>query len=71
MGGTLGVDCLCRCFNARVILQWDPKEGVFFIWGDTDFDSYGPRNPPTQMHNYIFNQIVPQLVIGDTLVTPT
>jgi hypothetical protein len=54
-----------------VILQWDPKEGVFFIWGDTDFDSYGPRNPPTQMHNYIFNQIVPQLVIGDTLVTPT
>ena len=22
--------------------EWDPDEGVFFIWGDTDFDSYGP-----------------------------
>ena len=47
--------------------EWDPSEGVFFIWGDTDFDSYGPRSPPTQMHDYVFNQIVPQLVIGDTL----
>lgn len=47
--------------------EWDPTEGVFFIWGDTDFDSYGPRSPSTQMHDYIFNQIVPQLVIGDTL----
>lgn len=47
--------------------EWNPNEGVFFIWGDTDFDSYGPRSPPTQMHDYIFNQIVPQLVIGDTL----
>ena len=47
--------------------EWNGNEGVFFIWGDTDFDSYGPRSPPTQMHDYIFNQIVPQLVIGNTL----
>lgn len=40
--------------------KWDPTEGVFFIWGDTDFDDYGPRHPPTQMHNYIYNQIVPR-----------
>jgi hypothetical protein len=47
--------------------EWDPKAGVFFIWGDTDFDSYGPRNATLRIHDYIFNQIVPQLVIGNTL----
>ena len=49
--------------------EWDPSEGVFFIWGDTDFDSYGPRSPPTQMHDYIFNQIVPQLSLGSGLAS--
>ena len=47
--------------------EWDPKEGVFFIWGDTDFDSYGPRNESLRIHEYVYNQIVPQLVIGKTL----
>mmetsp|Transcript_133819 Transcript_133819/g.416225 ORF Transcript_133819/g.416225 Transcript_133819/m.416225 type:complete len:337 (-) Transcript_133819:15-1025(-) len=49
--------------------EWDPRQGVFFIWGDTDFDLYGPRNATFRMHDYLFNQIVPQLVIGNALAS--
>jgi len=49
--------------------EWDPEHGVFFIWGDTDFDLYGPRNSTFRMHDYVYNQIVPQLVIGNALAS--
>ena len=43
---------------------------TYYIWGDTDFDSYGlaPR-AQYPMSKYIYNQIVPQLVLGDALAS--
>ena len=50
--------------------DWDPKGEVYYIWGDTDFDSYGvhPR-APWPMSEYLFNQIVPQLSLGSGLAS--
>lgn len=43
--------------------SWDPTRSVFYVWGDIDFDEYGSTgsNP---LHNYKYNQIVPQLTLG-------
>jgi hypothetical protein len=50
--------------------DWDASNEIYFIWGDTDFDSYGlaPR-AEFPMSKYIYNQIVPQLVLGNALAT--
>lgn len=50
--------------------DWVPSDEIYFIWGDTDFDSYGlaPR-AEFPMSRYIYNQIVPQLVLGNALAT--
>ena len=50
--------------------DFDPTKGVFFLWGDTDYDPYGPRGPykdKALQQKYIFNQIVPQAVVGNVL----
>ena len=43
---------------------------TYYIWGDVDFDSYGvaPR-AAFPMSKYIYNQIVPQLVLGNALAS--
>ena len=48
----------------------EAEGATFYIWGDTDFDSYGlaPR-AEYPMSKYIYNQIVPQLVLGDALAS--
>jgi hypothetical protein len=50
--------------------HWRDQSSVYFIWGDTDFDSYGlaPR-AKFPMSKYIYNQIVPQLVLGNALAS--
>jgi hypothetical protein len=50
--------------------HWEAGAEVYFIWGDTDFDSYGlaPR-AAFPMSKYIYNQIVPQLVLGNALAS--
>jgi hypothetical protein len=45
---------------------WNYTNGVFYIWGDVDFDEYG-SNGGYPLSNYMFNQIVPQLMIGRAL----
>ena len=46
------------------------SSSTYYIWGDTDFDSYGvaPR-APFPLSRYIYNQIVPQLVLGNALAS--
>jgi len=46
--------------------SFDKCTQTFYVWGDLDFDNYGPfgRN---QTHDYQFNQIVPQVMIGRCL----
>jgi len=46
--------------------SWNYTNGVFYIWGDVDFDEYG-SNGGYPLSNYLFNQIVPQLSIGRAL----
>lgn len=48
---------------------WSPSRGVFYLWGDVDFDAYGSRAPEAsaRISGYRFNQIVPQLVVGHVL----
>ena len=41
--------------------------GTYYIWIDTDFDNYGPSYDPTPLSRMKFNQIVPQLMIGNCL----
>ena len=50
--------------------KWHTLGEVYYIWGDTDFDSYGvhPR-APWPMSEYLFNQIVPQLSLGSGLAS--
>ena len=45
---------------------WNPNNATFYIWGDVDFDVYG-SNGAFPLSDYLYNQIVPQLMIGDTL----
>ena len=45
---------------------WNPDNQTFYIWGDLVFDEYGSSGS-YPLSNYVFNQIVPQLMIGDTL----
>lgn len=45
---------------------WDYKVGTIYEWGDIDLDAYGSAGPFTISH-YRFNQIVPQLVLGNVL----
>lgn len=49
---------------------FSPASAIYYIWGDTDFDSYGfaPR-AAWPMSKYIYNQIVPQLVLGNALAS--
>jgi hypothetical protein len=50
--------------------DWDAKDEVYYIWGDTDFDTYGIAPRATfPMSKYIFNQIVPQLSLGSGLAS--
>lgn len=44
--------------------SWDPTTQVFYIWGDVDFDTYGFKGSATLTSKYLYNQIVPQLMIG-------
>jgi hypothetical protein len=47
--------------------NWNPSTGsTFYIWGDVDFDSYG-INGSYPLSSYVYNQIVPQLFLGDVL----
>jgi hypothetical protein len=45
---------------------WDYNVGTVYQWGDVDFDSYG-SNGTWKLSDYRFNQIVPQLVLGNVL----
>jgi hypothetical protein len=45
---------------------WNPNNAGFYVWGDVDFDTYGSGGQ-APLSDYVFNQIVPQLMIGDTL----
>jgi hypothetical protein len=45
---------------------WNYENQTFYIWGDLVFDEYGSSGL-YPLSNYVFNQIVPQLMIGDTL----
>jgi hypothetical protein len=45
---------------------WTSNMGTVYQWGDVDFDGYGNAGPYKLSH-YRFNQIVPQLVIGNVL----
>jgi hypothetical protein len=47
---------------------WNPENQTFYIWGDEVFDEYGSSGSYALNNvNYMFNQIVPQLMIGNTL----
>lgn len=45
---------------------WNYKSQVIYQWGDIDFDAYGSRGA-YKLSSYLFNQIVPQLFIGNVL----
>ena len=45
---------------------WDYNIGTIYEWGDIDFDAYGSAGSFPISH-YRFNQIVPQLVLGNVL----
>jgi hypothetical protein len=45
---------------------WNHTDQVFYVWGDVDFDPYG-ANGAHPLSDYKFNQIVPQVMIGNTL----
>jgi hypothetical protein len=47
--------------------SWNPNQQTFYIWGDVDFDPYGPQSPQWSISGYKYNQIVPQLFIGNVL----
>jgi hypothetical protein len=44
--------------------NYNPENSELYIWGDVDFDSYGAKRK-FQISNYIYNQIVPQLMMGN------
>ena len=43
---------------------WDYRRQVFYIWGDVSFDEYGLEGGSNQISTYLYNQIVPQLILG-------
>ncbi len=45
---------------------WNHTDQVFYVWGDLDFDPYG-ADGAHPLSDYRFNQIVPQVMIGNTL----
>jgi hypothetical protein len=45
---------------------WNYKMETVYQWGDVDFDEYG-SNGKYKLSDYRFNQIVPQLVLGNVL----
>lgn len=45
---------------------WNHDDQVFYVWGDLDFDPYG-ANGAHPLSDYRFNQIVPQVMIGNSL----
>jgi hypothetical protein len=45
---------------------WNPTQQTFYDWGDVAFDTYG-ANGPTPLSDYVFNQIVPQIMLGNVL----
>ena len=45
---------------------WNPDNQTFYVWGDVDFDRYGAQYDATSVSSYLYNQIVPQLMIGQT-----
>ena len=45
---------------------WNYKVGTVYQWGDVDFDSYGSKGK-YKLSDYQFNQIVPQLILGNVL----
>lgn len=47
---------------------WNKKNHTFYVWGDLDFDSYGPRGRKG-IHSCPMNQIVPQIMIGNCLAS--
>jgi len=46
--------------------DWDRTAETFYIWGDVDFDTFG-KNGRHPISEYTYNQIVPQLMIGQTI----
>lgn len=46
--------------------DWEPTGQVFYVWGDVDFDEYGSFGP-YQISPYMFNQVAPQVMIGNCL----
>ena len=47
---------------------WDYKVGTVYQWGDIDFDEYGRRGK-YKLSDYQYNQIVPELFLGNVLDT--
>jgi hypothetical protein len=45
---------------------WSYEIGTVYQWGDVDFDGYGSSGP-YRLSDYRFNQIVPQLILGNVL----
>ena len=45
---------------------WNYKVGTVYQWGDVDFDEYGTSGK-YKLSDYQFNQIVPQLMLGNVL----
>lgn len=45
---------------------WNPADETYYIWGDVDFDVYGAQGQ-YPLSRYAYNQIVPQLMIGNAL----
>ncbi len=45
---------------------WDYTTQTIYQWGDVDFDSYG-SNGTYKLSDYVYNQIVPQLFIGNVI----
>lgn len=46
--------------------NWNQTGSTFYIWGDVDFDAYGQAGS-YPLSSYLYNQIVPQLMIGNGL----
>ena len=46
--------------------SWNPMNQAFYVWGDAVFDQYGSSGA-YPLSNYLYNQIVPQIMVGDVL----
>jgi hypothetical protein len=45
---------------------FDELTQSFYVWGDVEFDAYGALGP-YKLSNYKYNQVVPQLMIGNVV----